>query len=134
MAGLAPRLPLRRDERDGHELIKTFEGLVQQNLKMLILTNPGERMMDPEFGVGLKRFLFEQNNAITQGDIQGKIFQQVGVYLPFIKILNINFKVADSNEHSDNFLRVRIEYFVVPLQLKAKIDIVSEFSLDSLDL
>ena len=30
--------------------------MIKQNLKMLILTNPGERVMDPEFGVGIKQF------------------------------------------------------------------------------
>ena len=55
MAGLGPRLPLARDSGDGFGLLKSFERMVRQNLKMLILNVPGERVMEPLYGVGLKR-------------------------------------------------------------------------------
>ena len=51
MAGFAPKLPLTQDSGDGFTLIKDFETMIRQNLKMLILTIPGERVMDPEYGV-----------------------------------------------------------------------------------
>lgn len=57
MAGLSPKLPVSRDSEDGYSLTKTYEEMVRQNLKNLLLTNPGERMMDPDFGVGMKRYL-----------------------------------------------------------------------------
>tara|TARA_Y100000310_G_C20143173_1_gene561204 strand:+ start:6 stop:419 length:414 start_codon:yes stop_codon:yes gene_type:complete len=137
MAGLAPSLPLRLSKEDGHQLIKSFEELTQQNLKMLVLTNPGERMMDPEFGVGLRKFLFEHNSATTHGEIRGRISEQVGAYLPFIKILNIDFKVAKEIEYSGNVLNVRIDYFITPLQVRSMIDVMlelSEFDLESFGL
>ena len=59
MAGFAPKLPLARDTGDGFALIKNFENMIKQNLKMLVLTSPGERIMIPDFGVGLRRYLFE---------------------------------------------------------------------------
>ena len=51
--GITPKLPIALDEVDGIKLIKNFPDLVEQNLKNLILTMPGERIMDPLFGVGL---------------------------------------------------------------------------------
>jgi phage baseplate assembly protein W len=49
--------------------ISVFEraDLVQtarQKLKNIVLTNPGERVMLPNFGVGIKRYLFSQNSNI----------------------------------------------------------------------
>ena len=134
MAGLAPKLPLRRHDLDGYQLIKTFEELTHQNLKMLILTSPGERMMDPEFGVGLRKYFFEQNTSNTHGEISSRIRIQVSAYMPFVKILNISFNTPPEIEYSGNFLSIGIEYFVTPLQLKSTLEIVSDFTLDGLTL
>jgi len=55
-SGLSPKLPLTVSEVFGpYNLNTNFEDLAKQNLKMLILTIPGERIMDPNFGVGLRR-------------------------------------------------------------------------------
>ena len=86
MAGLSPKLPLRRDYTDGYALNKNFRDLVKQNFKMLLLTIPGERMMMPSFGVGLKRYLFELNTIGNSNIIEAEIRTQVRRYLPFINL------------------------------------------------
>mgnify|MGYP000439218146 FL=1 len=63
MAGLSPKLPLTKDPQDGYALNKEYVELVQQNLKMILLTAPGERIMEPEFGVGLRNYLFQNNTT-----------------------------------------------------------------------
>jgi phage baseplate assembly protein W len=116
MSGLTPRLPLVVDEIDGIKLIKEYKTLVQQNLKNLLLTIPGERVMDADFGVGLKRFLFEMDNVLLKGRIRGRISSQVKKYLPYIRINEISFtSFADNEELDTNFLSVRIEYEIIPL-------------------
>ena len=59
MAGLTPQLPLARDAINGYTLITDYKTLVRQNFKNLLFTIPGERVMDRDFGIGLKRYLFE---------------------------------------------------------------------------
>ena len=59
MASLGIELPLVRDIADGYKTLKSFRELIKQNLKMLLLTNKGERVMIPEYGIGMNRFLFE---------------------------------------------------------------------------
>ena len=50
--GLDVALPLYIDSIDGaYGLRKNLEEVVTQNLKMIILTSPGERVMVPKFGV-----------------------------------------------------------------------------------
>ena len=58
MASIGVRLPLTLDSTDGFGMIKTIRDMIKQNLKMLVLTNPGERVMEPDFGVGISQFLF----------------------------------------------------------------------------
>ena len=59
MKGYSPKLPLSLDPQDGFRLTRTLKEVTSQNLKMLVLTSPGERIMEPAFGVGMYNFLFE---------------------------------------------------------------------------
>jgi phage baseplate assembly protein W len=95
--GLSPALPLAVDQVDGpYGLTKTVVEAISQNLKNLIMTNPGERMMDPDFGVGIRQYLFELEDYGTQTEISSKIRQQVGKYLSAVKILDIRFTLGSS--------------------------------------
>ena len=109
MASLAPSLPLTLDSGDGYTSIKLLKTLIKQNFKMLILTEPGERIMDPEFGVGIKRFLFENFADSVYTEIDIKIRQQVSIYLPVISIDSIEF---GTNDIEDNTLGIRIEFSI----------------------
>ena len=62
--GYSPKLPLQYDSIDGYyKLNKTLHEVMKQNIKMVVLTSPGERMMQPDFGVGLRNYLFEQDSS-----------------------------------------------------------------------
>ena len=89
--GLSVALPLRIDPIDGaYGLSKKVSEVASQNLKMIILTSPGERIMYPEFGVGIRQFLFEQNASDTTAEIQRRISQQVSKYAPYIEIFDLS--------------------------------------------
>ena len=99
MASIGVSLPLTRDSGDGFTMLKTFREAIKQNFKMLVLTSPGERVMEPEFGVGVRRFLFENFNDTTPLQIENKIREQVREYIPIISITNVSFDLEniDSN-------------------------------------
>ena len=116
MSGITPKLPLTRDNISGYMMITTYKDLVKQNFKNLMFTIPGERIMDVNFGIGLKTFLFEMDNPSLYGRISGKIKQQVKKYLPYITIDNIVFNSSAETEGIDpNFLSVSVEYTIIPL-------------------
>ena len=91
---ISPRLPLSRDYGYGYGMNMTIKDTVRQNLTNLLLTVPGERIMDPRFGVGLKKYLFENQGALVSSHIEGKIKEQVGIYMGFLGINEIN--ITDS--------------------------------------
>jgi len=124
-SGLAPKLPLVFDNVFGpYGLITDFSSLAKQNLKMLILTSPGERMMDTDFGVGLKKYLFEQNTPSTYSEIDSNIRQQVERYLPYIGIDRIDFTVPEGNpDLFPNNLSVSILFTILPLQTNAILNV-----------
>ena len=112
MGGYGPKLPVEVDPVDGFTLTKTIMEQVKQNLKMLILTVPGERVMKPKFGVGLKRYLFEQNTEFLRQEISNKISEQVNIYMPFVKIKGINYSDVESSETDANTLKITIQYSI----------------------
>jgi phage baseplate assembly protein W len=118
MAGLSVKLPLSRDPDDGVALNKDFKDLVRQNLTMILLTIPGERMMLPEFGVGLKNYLFELDTMALRSEIGSKIRSQVSRYLTYIDIINLEF-----NSSGGNLLSIRIDYFIKPINMTDVLDV-----------
>jgi len=129
--GISPALPLDYDQNDGpFRLTKSIKQAIVQNFKNLILTNPGERMMDPDFGVGIREYLFELEGPGVKQEIIEKINQQVNIYMrTTIEIKDIRYtrgsdyrgdvvSVADSNA-----IYVHILFKIIPL------DTVSVLSL-----
>ena len=115
MASLSVKLPLERDPSDGFQMNKSFKDMIRQNFKMLLLTTPGERIMEPDFGVGLKTYLFENFTESTFAQIERAIFKQVRIYMPSVVVEGIYF--SGENENS-NVLSLRIEYSIPNLNTK----------------
>ena len=124
MAGFSPSLPLRKDDSYGYALTTSMIQVVKQNFKNLVLTNPGERLMIPDFGVGIKRFLFEMNGESTYGSIRSAIATQVSKYMPFIKVIDVQFNV-DQFSAPEN-LNVAIIYDIQPLDLTDILELTIE--------
>ena len=76
---------------------------------MLILTNPGERVMEPEFGIGIKQFLFENFQSDVYARIDSRIREQTAIYMPIISIVSIEFGTGGIE---DNSMGLRIEYAI----------------------
>ena len=110
--GFSPKLPLQVDESDGaYALSKTYKEVAKQNLKHLILTAPGEHIMDPDLGVGLRRFLFEPNLESVHIEIEQRIKDQVGVYLPYIQVISVTLVHSDDGATLDpTYLGIIIKY------------------------
>ena len=109
MSSLAVKLPITRDVIDGFEMINDFEALIKQNLKMLVLTSPGERVMEPEFGVGIRRYLFENFNQSTFTRINMDIRNQVDKFMPIVNIIEVHFAGSDIDR---NLLGLQIFYSI----------------------
>tara|TARA_R110002020_G_scaffold116757_1_gene267415 strand:- start:817 stop:1185 length:369 start_codon:yes stop_codon:yes gene_type:complete len=109
MSSFSVALPLTKDSTDGFRMNKSLKSLTRQNLKMLILTNPGERVMEPTFGAGIRTILFENFNTGVQAEIARRIREQVQIYMPAIKINAINF---DATNQDRNILGIVINYSI----------------------
>lgn len=125
MAGYSPKLPILRDSSEGYMLTKTPREFIAQNLKNLVLTSPGERMMDINFGVGIRNYLFQQDTASDRQTIRLAIENQISTYMPFITInsIEIHGSEVDANSVDINSINLIISYNVFPLNLDDVLEI-----------
>jgi len=72
---------------------------VKSNLINLLLTSPGERLMNPTFGIGIRQYLFEQ--YIDKEQIKNKIEDGVQLNIPEIEIDDIFIKRDSFDSTSD---------------------------------
>ena len=78
MSRLSVKTPLGYDEADGpYTACHNMKEVAYQNLKSLALTNPGERIFEPNFGIGLRRRLFEHDTTTLRTELRSRINQQI---------------------------------------------------------
>ena len=54
---------------------------VEQMMKQVLLTNPGERINRPDFGCGVRRMVFAPNNELTASLAQVNVYQALDKWL-----------------------------------------------------
>ena len=84
-----------------------IEEVVKFNLKSTILTCPGERRSNPDFGVCAKGYLFDF--AGNTQELRSKIFRQVQEYVPYCFIDNLT---VSTPEDDPNSIYIRIQYTI----------------------
>lgn len=106
-----PKWPLSKGNKDVFELYDDVKDQISFYLKNLILTSPGENLSDPNYGVGLRRFLFEQNLESTRGEIASEVSLQISTYLPYLDVQNVEVD-ATSSEIDSNSMSLKITYYI----------------------
>jgi len=84
-------------------------------LRNVLLTTPGEKLDDFNFGCGVRQLLFELMTPTLKAFTKRKISEQISIYLPEIKLEDINVSTnMDSGE-----LNIIITFYVISnLQLQ----------------
>ena len=106
-----PRWPLKKGEQDVYEMYDDVRDQISFYLKCLLLTSPGENISDPEYGVGLRRYLFEQNIESTRDSISSEVSNQISRYLPYLDLQDVQVG-ATSTEIDANTMSLRIFYYI----------------------
>jgi len=68
----------------GFNMSRTTEEQAVSNYINLLLTFPGERYMQPDYGIGIQRRLFEQNTELFRATIREDILFACNIWLPYI--------------------------------------------------
>ncbi len=87
--------------------VSALEEHVKQELIQLILTNPGERLVLPEFGGGVRRIVFEGADGVAAGVTKASITQAISRWLGH-RITLEDLLVAVENETIEVEIKYRI--------------------------
>jgi phage baseplate assembly protein W len=92
---------------------------IAANLRSLLLTNWGERVMHVDFGCNLRDFLFEQKTKNLQPRIADRIKGQVSRWMPYLvmTVLNVIFSNEDPSVPENGFrIHLQVVYGNVPIE------------------
>lgn len=106
MSFLGAPYPIVKNARG---LLRTQKGTnqIKSDLLVLLLTEPGERVMLPEFGTPLKKFFFEPNDPALEEKVKEVISNSIKTWEPRIavsqiQVTNSGFNIAESASPFDN--------------------------------
>ena len=102
VATIGVALPL--DSTNMFQGTPTTREQIKTNLLNLILTEKGERLMHPNYGLGVKNLLFDQ--GIDTLELKDKIHSQIMNYIPEISLKDID--IATSEDH--HTIQIKITY------------------------
>ena len=103
-------LPFKKSEGSDGYFISTTTTIdaVKNNVKLLLSTDKGERIFQPNLGVGLRKFLFEPITGETTLAIQNEIVDTFNFWLPFITIKDIQVETTSADGTNPNQISINV--------------------------
>jgi phage baseplate assembly protein W len=68
---------------------------VRQSIWLILETEPGERLMRPDFGCGLRQYLMKPNTSATRALIQRDVTRALGSWEPRIVLEQVRVTAGD---------------------------------------
>ena len=87
--------PIGKNSNNGYFARESGIELVRSLLRQIIRTEKGERLMLPNFGCGLKKYLFEPMDQQLFSEIRENILDSLRRYAPGVRILKFSILPLD---------------------------------------
>jgi phage baseplate assembly protein W len=104
-------LPIQIGNTAFNQSFKTAEQ-ASSNIKNLLLTKKGERIMQPNFGSGLQELLFDFNDDTLAEKIEDTVTLALENWLPYISVDQIDIEASDFDKDR-NLVNVSIKFRVL---------------------
>ena len=114
-------LPIARQPGDNQGYFattKTTMDAVKNDIKLLLMTQRGERLFQPFLGMDIRRFLFEQITDDTGIEIENDIVETFQTWLPFVQLQDIK---VDLGNQDKNQIKINITFNIrnAPTELQS---------------
>jgi len=106
--GVGWGFPVRRGTGGGVATAR-YEDDIRESIHIILGTNPGERVMRPDFGAGLNAFVFEPVNMTTMQRLRTRVEESLIDWEPRIDVLAVD---VGTNGRERNRLDINLEYRV----------------------
>lgn len=91
---------------------------IKESIRIILLTERGERLMMPDFGAGLKRYLYKPNTVTTHRRIEEEIMQSLDQWEPRIEVDSV---VVKEDKSDPQLAHVVISYALITNQRQDQI-------------
>ena len=97
---------------------KTTMDAIKNDVKLLLMTQRGERLMQPFLGMDIRRFLFEQTTDDTAIQIENDIVDTFQTWLPFVQLQDIDVDLGDQDR---NQIKINVTFNIrnAPTELQS---------------
>lgn len=104
------KFPFVISAEHGRVEISELKENIRESVKIILLTEPGERVLHPEFGTKLHQFLFENIDSQTQEMIEREVRHSLQMWENRIDNIEV---LADTEEERQGTLRVTVCYEIL---------------------
>ena len=102
-------LPFTKSNTHGYfNSTLTTVDAVKNNIKSLVNTERGERILQPTIGLNLKKYLFEPITQDTNLLIEDEIISTFKKWLPFVKIEDLKITSEETDAVGKNKINIKI--------------------------
>jgi len=98
------------------------EDAVKESIKNLILTDRGERLMQPQLGGNINAMLFENITPAILILIKNSVENTINLYEPRAELIDVNV----TSNIDDNTVRVNIAFYITNVQQPITLDVFLE--------
>lgn len=105
---------------DGRIAWSEGEANVRESIRVILMTETRERLMLPEFGGGLGRYLFEPNTVSTRSQIRERILRALERWEPRIAVESVT---VDPDPASAEAAIATIVYKLVATQARERVSL-----------
>ena len=78
------------------------------NLLLLLLTEEGERFYMSDYGINLKKYIFQPNDQITESEVTEELRDRVKQFIPQLTISSVQFFRSEVDEDNNPLLENEI--------------------------
>jgi Bacteriophage baseplate protein W len=100
------RFPMTTDA-SGSIALNSDDAEIEQAIRLILTTAPGERPMRPRFGCGIHDFVFAPANATTAGRLAVEVKRALAFWEPRIEVRGVDVSV---DAYARNTLYINIQY------------------------
>ncbi len=105
---------------DGRVAFSEGEANVRESIRLILMTEPGERVMRQDFGAGLGRFLFEPNVPATHQRLRAEVQRALTRWEPRVAVESVQVAVDPDDATA---AVVTITYRLVATQARERVSI-----------
>ena len=110
---------------DGRVAWSEGDDNIREAIRVILETNRNERLRLPEFGAGLRRYLFEPNTVVTRHQIEDRILKALAAWEPRIAIDSVDVEQDPGDAES---AIATIAYKLVATQVRQRITVAVALS------